>query len=140
MNLAGREYARYQPQSQGARGYPSYSSRGGGGGRGQSYGHHHQPNRDYERQEYSGRSDAFSGNKRGYGQTMYGRQPQRYSGNEYDLQGEFVKSNCNDSCMILQTEVAPPTDATLIRALQVMSSPLKARWEAGDVGEVVEDR
>jgi len=79
MNLAGRDYAGYQPQSQGARGYPSYSSRGGGGGRGQSYGHHHQPNRDYERQEYSGRSDAFSGNKRGYGQTMYGRQPQRYS-------------------------------------------------------------
>ena len=87
MNLAGRDYARYQPQSQGARGYPSYSSRGGRGDRGQSYGH--QPSRDYARQdqEYSGRYDAFSGNKRGYGPTMHGRQPQGYSGNDYVSKG-----------------------------------------------------
>ena len=85
MNLAGRDYASYHPPSQGARGYPSYSSRGGQGGRGQSYGH--QPTTDYERQEYPGRSEAYSRDNRGYGSMMYGRstsagrQRQGYTGN-----------------------------------------------------------
>jgi len=95
MNLAGRDYARYQPQSQGARGYPSYSSRGGRGGRG------HQPSRDYERQEYSGRSDAFSGNNRGYGPTMYGRQPQGYSDRgDASYRRDHVQSSAGDELTI----------------------------------------